>query len=593
MTAVPDRYRPLPGWIEWLAAGLSLRQRILLLLSVAGLPGMAIAFYLAASGLANEARQIETGVDRLARLGAAQHENVIGNARVLLEAVAQGQDPERIDPAECRAYMKGWLARFPGFTSLAMFDANGRIVCADRDRELPYRASEESWFAKVREERTFVLGSYSIGEGGTPLLAAAYPVRGRNERFLGVVALGIDLRWLDFVAQAIQLPANGTISAISREGELLSHNVARTENDEPKAAPPSASAIAQMAVLAGGTIRAEDASGNPRIYGFQKTASGGVSVVVGLPPYLQSARYGEALFNALAAPLMILFLALVAAGYASEAFVTRYVRGLTKTAESIAEGDFSARTDIPYDTYEIGQLAHAFDEMAETIESNQSELQGLVKERDTLIRELNHRVKNNLQIMLSLLQMGERNVTAEAAQARLKSLTGRVRTLAEVHRLLYQEFEERPLLVPYLQRLAKLLADFYDLKINVADADSLLEPVSMKIGQSISVGLILNELIANARKHAFPDDREGTVDLRLALESENREPFVHMIIEDDGVGLPAGFDFSSSRSTGARVVNALARQLAGTIWHEPRTHGTAIHVRFPLPPAPNGKNPPS
>jgi two-component sensor histidine kinase len=307
---------------------------------------------------------------------------------------------------------------------------------------------------------------------------------------------------------------------------------------------------------------------------------------VGLPPYLQSAKYGEALFKALAAPLMILAFALLAAGYASEVLVTRYVRSLTRTAESIAEGNLKERSEVPYEAYEIGRLAHAFDEMADAIESNQAELRDLVRERDVLIRELNHRVKNNLQIMLSLLHMGGRDITAETAQERLKSLMGRVRTLAEIHRLLYQEFEERPAVDRYLERLAALLGEFYDLKFAPVEIDPEMRGIGARIGQSISVGLVLNELVANARKHAFPDGRSGSIRLRLRKVQGQAEDQAHLTVEDDGVGLPKDFDFAAGSSTGTRIVSALARQLGGRLWVERLPRGTAVHLQFPLPKAP-------
>lgn len=570
-------------WLDRTATKLTLRPRILLLLCLAALPGMAVAVYLAVTSLAEQTRQIETNVARLAKLGAAQHETVISNARMLLEAVSRSQTLTDVDRAECRSFLTGWVDKFAAFTSLTLFDANGEVACSNLDSELPFGASSQGWFEAVQEQRDFVLGSYTIGRTGQPLLIAGFPMLSGDDRPIGAVALGIDLRWLNFIIRTIELPEGSSITAVNKEGQILSHHDARAaeEKAESTTAPPSPLALKQMAILSGGTLRAEDANGSPRLYGFQKTDSGDVVVAVGMPPYLRSAEYGEALFKTLGPPLLILLLALTAAAWASEAFVTRYVRSLTQTAETIAEGDLSARSEIPYAEDEIGRLAAAFDDMAQTIETNQAELRELVDERETLIRELNHRVKNNLQIVLSLLHMEGREITGQTAQERLRSLGGRVKTLAEIHRLLYQTHDAHAPLGDYVEQLAGLFSDFYDLSVGPVEIDETLRAVKLRLGQSISVGLILNELVSNAHKHAFGGGRPGRVRLRVFEDKVDARSQIHLVVEDDGVGLPPSFDFTAAKSTGSRIVAALVRQLGGTIWTERRTPGLAVHVRFP------------
>lgn len=172
-----------------------------------------------------------------------------------------------------------------------------------------------------------------LAQSGKPLLAAAYPVLDDGERFQGAVALGVDLRWLDFLGKTINLPENATISALNEAGKMLSHNAAMAleEGAEP-GPPPSQDTIRQMIALESGTLRGDDASGSPRVYGVQQTRNGDLVVTVGQTPYLEYVRYGDALLNTLAAPVLVLLLALLAAGYASEAFVTRYVCSLARTA---------------------------------------------------------------------------------------------------------------------------------------------------------------------------------------------------------------------------------------------------------------------
>ena len=426
-----------------------------------------------------------------------------------------------------------------------------------------------------------------MGEAGKPLLAAAYPVLDNDGNVKGAVALGVDLRWLDFLGKTIKLPEDATISAFNERGEVLAHNSAVLLKEGDKPAPsPSQNAIEHMAAMESGILRASDVTGEPRAYGVQKTSAGGVVLAVGLPPYLGYARYREALMNTLAAPLMVLVLALAAAWYASEAFVTRYVRSLARTAETIRAGDMSARSNIPYSRYEIGQLAAAFDSMAEAIQKDQIELQSLAAERETLIRELNHRVKNNLQIVLSMMQPaagGE--IAPEVAQARLKSLAGRVQTLAQVHELLYRQYDsEAPPLRSYIEQLTTLLADFYKAEIGPAHVDVEVDAAHLTIGQCINFGLILNELTANAQKHAFAGDAaaDARISIRAAVTRDGATDYIHLTVSDNGVGLPPDYDLAKARSMGSRIVRALAEQLRGEVWGERLERGTAMHFRFPI-----------
>jgi two-component sensor histidine kinase len=564
---------------------LSLRQRILLLLCLASLPGLAVAVFLANSWLNDQTRQIGTSVERLAKLAAARNETVIENARALLVSVAQGYSGGDVNAVSCRTYLSGWLEQFPAFTSLILYNGQGEAVCATTDGEMPFSAGDAAWFDDTRTKKTFVLGRYMLAQSGKPLLAAAYPVLDDGKRFQGAVALGVDLRWLDFLGKTINLPENATISALNEEGELLSHNAAvpLEEGAEP-GPPPSQETIRQMIALASGMLRGHDASGSPRLYGVQQTRTGDLVVAVGQTPYLEYARYGDALLNTLAAPVLVLLLALFAAGYASEAFVTRYVRSLARTAEAIEEGDLSARSEIPYGKYEIGKLAAAFDSMAAAIEQDQVELKNLAEEREVLIRELNHRVKNNLQIVLSMLRPGmDGNISPDDALVRMKSLAGRVQTLAQIHQLLYQRYDNTaPPLASYVQELTQLLSEFYSSAVGPAHVDADVDAAELTIGQCISFGLILNELVANAQKHAFREPNEGArISVRVAMETLNGQDYVHLSVSDNGVGLPKDYDLVDARSTGSRIVRALAQQLNGELWGERLQPGTAMHLRFP------------
>lgn len=568
-------------------ASLSLRKRLLLLLALASLPGILVAVFLANSWLKDQNRQIATSVERLARLAAARNETVTGNAKALLVAIAQRYSDSDVDFASCKDYLSNWLQQFPAFTSLTLYNRQGDAICTTANSEMPARAGAAAWFDAARSKKNFVLGQYMLGRSGQPILAAVYPIMGANNFFRGAVALAIDLRWLDFLGRTIALPDNATVSAVNARGQLLSHNAAfPLEKGQKPGPPPSQRTIQQITSLSSGLLRGKDTAGNPRIYGVQKTRTGNLVIAVGQSPYLGFARYRAALLNTLAAPVLIILFALVAAAYASEAFVTRYVLSLARTAQQIERGNLTARSEIPHDKYEIGRLAAAFDHMAAEIESDQENLKKLAAERETLIREINHRVKNNLQIVLSMLRPSAgTKLSPEEANARIKSMEGRIQTLAQIHQLLYDRYDNAtPSIGDFVAELTRLLDEFSGVKVAIAEIDPQANEMVLSIGQAINLGLIINELVANAEKHAFAErGEEARVDVTLKAQSDDTGvDRLLLTVADNGIGLPDGYDLGRVRSMGSRIVRALALQLGGELWFERLPQGTAFHLRCPV-----------
>ncbi|HMD48558.1 MAG TPA: histidine kinase dimerization/phosphoacceptor domain -containing protein [Bryobacteraceae bacterium] len=203
-----------------------------------------------------------------------------------------------------------------------------------------------------------------------------------------------------------------------------------------------------------------------------------------------------------------------------------------------------------------------------------------IREKDALLREIHHRVKNNLQVMSSLLGLQSRTVGANHTRQALEDSQGRIHSMALIHELLCQAPEFSGIdTADYTRRLID-----YQVRAQAPDAARIqvltdLEAIRIDLDAAIPYGLIVNELLLNALRHAFPGDRTGELRVNLHLQP-NRN--VLLVIEDDGVGLPIGFDWQSAPSLGFRLVRMLGEQLKAHI--EVRTNGrTAIQVRFAIP----------
>ncbi len=212
------------------------------------------------------------------------------------------------------------------------------------------------------------------------------------------------------------------------------------------------------------------------------------------------------------------------------------------------------------------------------LEVKEEDLRRSLAEKNVLLQEVHHRVKNNLQVISSLLRMKAESLQDEAASAALKESQQRVHSMALIHERLYGslqadyvDFEE------YIQTLVSDLFFSYSGSTRRLTSRLRTSPVFLKIEQAIPCGLILNELVTNALKYAYPNDENGEIVVAL---HESALGYITVCVSDEGVGLPEGFDWHASHSMGLPIVDLLANQLGGEI----RVHshpGATFSVEFP------------
>ena len=200
-----------------------------------------------------------------------------------------------------------------------------------------------------------------------------------------------------------------------------------------------------------------------------------------------------------------------------------------------------------------------------------------LREKETLLREIHHRVKNNMQVISSLLNLQAGHIADEEARRMLKEGQLRIRSMALIHEKLYQARDLSKIdFAAYLQSLASFLFQFFKVDPEQVRLETDLEDVRLDINTAVPCGLLVNELVSNALKHAFPDGRRGTVWIKLRREKDGT---LKLRVADDGVGLPKGFDYRSSESFGLQIAHLLIEQLEGTIAVEGKK-GTAFCITF-------------
>lgn len=211
---------------------------------------------------------------------------------------------------------------------------------------------------------------------------------------------------------------------------------------------------------------------------------------------------------------------------------------------------------------------------------NEAQILNSLKEKELLVKEVHHRVKNNLQVISSLLNLQSRYIHDEQTLRIFKDSRNRVKSIALIHEQLYRLEEQAKIeFGKYVQSLADHLGESFEGFSPDVRLITEVENVLLDLDTANPCGLLINELVSNSFEHAFPGRRKGSIKiaLRSALETDEKE-FI-LTVSDDGIGLPVDFDLKNASSFGLRLVHSLADQLKGKIEID-TARGTEFKITF-------------
>ena len=213
----------------------------------------------------------------------------------------------------------------------------------------------------------------------------------------------------------------------------------------------------------------------------------------------------------------------------------------------------------------------------ETVRAGAEQLKASLEEKDVLLKEIHHRVKNNLQVISSLLRLQATHIEDPAALEMFNESRHRIQTMALVHEKLYQsESFSRVDFGEYARSLSTLLASTYRDKAARLALKTEIEEVSLGVDIALPLGLIINELISNSLKYAFPNGDEGEVRIGINRVGDDQ---LQLIVADNGIGFPADVDFRKTETLGMQLVLALTGQIGGSV--ELRSEaGTEFRILF-------------
>ncbi|OPY25069.1 MAG: sensory histidine kinase AtoS [Methanobacterium sp. PtaU1.Bin242] len=199
-----------------------------------------------------------------------------------------------------------------------------------------------------------------------------------------------------------------------------------------------------------------------------------------------------------------------------------------------------------------------------------------LKDKEMLIKEIHHRVKNNLMIITSLLSLQSQYINDQESRTIFQESENRARSMAMIHEKLYQSGEGKTInFTEYIRSLGMELYRTYALNPSLIKLEMELDDAWLDVDTAIPMGLIFNELITNCLKHAFPDERTGKIWINFKKTDEG---YV-LMVADDGVGLPEDFDLERSDSFGLKLVNILTKQVEGQLQLD-TSKGTSFTINF-------------
>jgi two-component sensor histidine kinase len=265
--------------------------------------------------------------------------------------------------------------------------------------------------------------------------------------------------------------------------------------------------------------------------------------------------------------------------------------GIRRAMNVILQGDGSpfgvlevdSESDGEFSEHDIAFLQGAANILGMAIEQQQYQrkLQAALDRHQVLLKEVNHRVKNSLQVVSAMLQLQANATGDHALSERLNEAASRVNAVGRAYeRLAYNADNENIDLIEYLSEIID------DLRPTVAPCEIELdspEPIQFAADRAILVGLIINELVSNAGKYAYPDCPGGLIWVQAVRQSYQQSILIS--VRDEGVGLPVSFDPETSKRLGTRMVNALSKQLGGEITRRSASVGTDFALLIPLGPA--------
>lgn len=549
---------------------MTINQALLLAVTIALLPIGALSVMQALSSRDHARRLIAERLHSTSvAMAAVQRENIEA-ARRSLHMLAQM--PAVTEPkANCGEVLSRLLPVQSSIVNFSRSDAQGNVLCSGLPTPGPVSLAGRDWWQAGRTKPGFSISMPTIGQvSRRRVLVAMQPLRDAGGRFAGMVSAGVRLSWIETSLQQTSLSPDAIASLTGPDGRILASS------------RPTRRTGLVFAVLGEGFHIARDADGNDWIYAAAPIGNGPFYVAYAEPAQHLTSFIREQWRASLIVPALTLLLTCIAVWLGVQRMVVQWIRRLSVLAQQFGRGDYDVHPQAFADApVEFVRLSDDMQAMARAVDARNAAIESAAATARQLAREVNHRVNNNLQLMLSLVGLQTAQTSGREAHAALAQTRARIGAMALIHRLIYAAGDRAEEGVVDLGRLIPELCRQLHNDSDAGDAvrlDCQAAPARVSIDMATPLALFIVEAVTNAYRHAFTTSRSGTV--RVLLNPDGDAYMLTVI--DDGAGYDAG---RNAASMGTQLMHAFAGQLEGTLQIGPGTpSGVTVSLRFPLAP---------
>jgi two-component sensor histidine kinase len=543
-------------------------RMVLLFLAVLLLP-TGFAIYNAIDRYRSQGEQQQLALSGTARLIAEHRSSILDNAQLWLERAARMDMPPVVGPL-CDEALAAKRDELRLLRSLTLVAPGGRIIC-DADIDV----GDSFWFQRAIRGAVFTVSELAEDVDGLQTLVVAVPVYSgdswRTQPWApqGVLAASLDLDAFAAGERSVALPPEHDIYLVDRLGVRV---------------PPLAGLESDRKVLDfEALLRGERASmqldrpDEPTALLVRAPIGfSGLQVVVATPTGPQAWRRADVLMPILL-PVLLLVLGVVAIFGGTHLVVNRHVERLANAVRRHEAGGDGLSRATARAPNELRELGTRFARLTLDLEEREASLRRAVEQKALLLREVNHRVKNNLQVVASLLRMRARTGQTAESRAAIRDAHARIEAIALVHRRIYEEEAvEQVELGVFLGELLEHLRKSIGSETILIEVTGDMRGIRLATDRAVSLALLITELVTNAIEHAFEGRAGGEIEISLKARPDGG---VDLCIADNGIG----FDPTAGRrGTGIDLAELLARQLGGELRF--KASGTGTRVDLTLPP---------
>jgi two-component sensor histidine kinase len=548
-----------------------LRLRLLLIVTIALTPIAVVSFLQGMDRAQRDEADIHERLIETARAAASHEGNMIAASEQIVRAVANLPDV-RDATEDCSRALSSAVGSSPYIVNLSRVSSTGRVLCAAIPKAVGVDVSSRSLFqAALRSSGQYVTaGPAQSSIMPITVVGGMLPLRDGAGRFQGAVGVTLNLEWLKDLLRNRQLPEGAIASVIDKHGRVIAAD-----------ASPVAKAIFANAnpALSNTLQSATDQMGRKWVFAAAPLLHNEIYVGFAMREATLFAPTYIHVTTDFLMPVLMIGLAWIAIWFGTDRLVTRWIMYLKRISGAYRAGHYTIRPSLEAAPGEFQLLGAALSDMASAIQDRDRKLRDAVAQKTELIREIHHRVKNNLQIVMSLLSLQAGQVSDPLSRSALAEAQMRIRALALVHRMLHEIEDQTTIeLHRLLGDLARQIAEGFGGGRDDVRIEMDVVPASVSADVAIPLALFSVEALTNAYKYAFPEnDPNGLV--RVLLKREGTEYL--LAVQDNGVG----YDPTAIRpSMGSRLIANFGQQVGGTssVKSAPGK-GTSVEIRFPDP----------